>query len=1356
VAGLLAVLSGIAGTVPAAAQPAPGGLLSGWLTIVWPDAQPSNLSPGPAGRPVVTLRTDEGEPIRLAVAPGVAALDFGRHHGGKVTVSVASVEPAIPGGLMTPERTARATVTGIRSAAPSSDAPAAATGTFASTPEGSQRWVTLACKFGDNSSEPRSLGYFAGMYSSAAPGLDHYWREVSFDRVNLSTSGAYGWFTLPRPRSAYVSGGIADLDLLAQDCTATAESSVSFATVNGINLMFNDDLDGYAWGGTAWLSLDGLSTTWRVTWMPPWAYSAISVVAHEMGHGFGLPHSSGDYGDTYDNPWDVMSRDRYRCSSGSAVDPVYGCKPQHTIGYHKNLLAWIPAARRLTLPHGSPRSTVTLESLAAMPASNYLVAILETGEAGGRHFTVEARTRIGYDSKVMGDGVVIHEIVPGRLDANPAHVVDADQDGDPADSGTLWTVGETFTDPSTGITVTVDAATATGFLVTMGSGDASPAPTVSAVSPAAGPTTGGTLFTVTGTGFAAGQSSVTVGGVGASSVDVTSSTTLTAVTPSRPAGPADVGVTTPGGSSSLPAAFTYYGPPVLSSVSPSSGPATGGSVLSISGSDFVAGATNVTVGGVAAAGVNVVSPTLLTAVSPGGTAGSAPVQVFTPAGPSLHTPLFTYVDVPAIAAVSPQSGPAEGGTVLTVTGTGFVVGATTVTVGGVPASSVNVTSAATLTALTPAHAPGAAAVAVTTSYGTATLPASFTYLTPAPPALGTVNPATGPSTGGTLITLTGSGFVPNQTAVSLGGAPASGVLVVSDTLLRATAPAHAEGPVTVAVTTPHGTATMSNAFTFTAPAAPVLASIHPVTGPSSGGTRVTLTGSGFVAGQTVVTVGGQPATGIDVRSDVQMLVTTPPGEGGADAAVVVTTPYGSAILPAAFRYSDAIAQPWRAYLAEGATGAFFDLDVAIANPHPEAVNATVTFLREDGGTVVETYALPPEARRTLRVDDVPGLAGSQVAVSTVVEAAAPLLVERTMFWSEREYYAGHGSAAVEGASTTWYFAEGCQGFFDTYLQLANANPAPANVTVTFLRESGTPVVSLVTVPPNARKTVFAGDYPALLEQGFSTVVSSDVPIIAERAMYFGTSPFWKAGHESAGVPIPSTRWFLAEGATGSYFDTYVLVANPNPHAVTVSFTFLLGGEHAGTTYAKAIEVAASSRLTVDLEGLALQEGFALLSNAAVSTVVDAASPIVVERAMYWPGGPATWAEAHNSFGVTGTGTRWGVSEGRKGGPRGFETYLLLANPSTTADAVVTLTFLRESGVPVVLTVPVARASRRNVFVNGDVAGLADGERFGTVIESLPVPGVPEGVPITVERAMYWGSGAERWAGGTNATAIRLP
>ena len=84
--------------------------------------------------------------------------------------------------------------------------------------------------------------------------------------------------------------------------------------------------------------------------------------------------------------------------------------------------------------------------------------------------------------------------------------------------------------------------------------------------------------------------------------------------------------------------------------------------------------------------------------------------------------------------------------------------------------------------------------------------------------------------------------------------------------------------------------------------------------------------------------------------------------------------------------------------------------------------------------------------------------------------------------------------------------------------------------------------------PTARLTVAAGLIPELVNRSFAIVVDSNVPIIAERAMYFGTARFWDGGHESAGVSEPSASWFLAEGATGAVLRHVRPRRQPEPDA----------------------------------------------------------------------------------------------------------------------------------------------------------------------------------------------------------------
>jgi len=173
-----------------------------------------------------------------------------------------------------------------------------------------------------------------------------------------------------------------------------------------------------------------------------------------------------------------------------------------------------------------------------------------------------------------------------------------------------------------------------GFRVARG------APTLNSVAPASGPTAGGTLITLTGTNLL-GATSVTVGGVAATSVQVVNSTTVTAITPAGTAGLKAVSVTTSGGTATLVSGFTYLSPPTLVSVAPTTGPTAGGTLITLTGTNLL-GATSVTVGGVAVTSVTVVSSSTVTAVTPAGTVGAKTVAVTTPGGTASLASGFTY------------------------------------------------------------------------------------------------------------------------------------------------------------------------------------------------------------------------------------------------------------------------------------------------------------------------------------------------------------------------------------------------------------------------------------------------------------------------------------------------------------------------------------------------------------------------------------------------------------------------------------------------------------------------------------------------------------------------------------------
>ena len=331
---------------------------------------------------------------------------------------------------------------------------------------GPQPWVSILCKFSDYADEPKDLPYFQGMYSSAYPGLDHFWRELSFDLVNLEGSGSFGWYTLPYPREHYVPpSGNMDWGAAAEDCTAVADADVYFPDYVGINLMFNANLDCCAWGGSWYLCRDDVCQNWLMTWEPPWGYENIGVIGHETGHGFGLPHSSGDYGETYDNAWDVMS-DVWSNGDRGAVDPVYGTMGQHTIAYHKNILEWIDNDHMIVVPTGT-RRTIPVEHIALPQTDDPLGVKILINDSLDLFYTVEARQFEGYDQWLPGEAVIIHHVNIYRSDGNPAHVVDIDHNGNTGDEGAMWRVGELFLDIASGITVYVESETPTGFIVTV-------------------------------------------------------------------------------------------------------------------------------------------------------------------------------------------------------------------------------------------------------------------------------------------------------------------------------------------------------------------------------------------------------------------------------------------------------------------------------------------------------------------------------------------------------------------------------------------------------------------------------------------------------------------------------------------------------------------------------------------------------------------------------------------------------------------------------------------------------------------------------------------------------------------------
>ncbi len=427
------------------------------------------------------------------------------------------------------------------------------------------------------------------------------------------------------------------------------------------------------------------------------------------------------------------------------------------------------------------------------------------------------------------------------------------------------------------------------------------APHVSGLYPTAGPAAGATAVTITGTNLT-GATSVKFGRTAATSVSVNAQgTQLTAIAPTG-TGMVDVTVTTPGGTSAATAAdeFSYLLPPTVSGVAPASGPALGGAPVTITGTNL-SRATAVLFGSTPAYGVSINGAgTQITAYPPGGS-GTVHVSVTTPGGTSTTSTVdeFTYLPAPTVSAVAPAFGPPGGGTAVTITGTNLT-GATSVRFGSVAATAVSVSDAGTqITATAPAGS-GTVDVTVTTAGGTSDTSAADLYAYVATPAVSGVSPSSGPTAGATLVAITGTNLS-GVTSVKFGSATATSVSVNPEgTRLTAESPAGL-GTVDVTVTTPGGTSATSSADHFTYVAPPTVSALTPSSGPTGGGTLVSITGTNL-SGATEVQFGAVPAHGVSVNAQgTQLTAISPYGVGTAD--VTVTTPGGTSATSTADQFT---------------------------------------------------------------------------------------------------------------------------------------------------------------------------------------------------------------------------------------------------------------------------------------------------------------------------------------------------------------------------------------------------------------------------------------------------------------------
>lgn len=326
------------------------------------------------------------------------------------------------------------------------------------------------------------------------------------------------------------------------------------------------------------------------------------------------------------------------------------------------------------------------------------------------------------------------------------------------------------------------------------------------------------------------------------------------------------------------------------------------------------------------------------------------------------------------------------------------------------------------------------------------------------------------------------------------------------------------------------------------------------------------------------------------------------------------------------------------FLAEGYTGGQFDTWILVQNPNKQATHVTATLMKEDGSTTPVSFDMPPESRRTIHVDEVPGF--DSCSFSTHLVSRSPVVAERAMYFDYNGLTGGSESVGVPAPDKEWYLPEGCSGWgFDTFVLTQNPGDAPARVDYTFMREDGKNFHHSVTLAPHSRYTIRAADMPGIQGCNFSTKLTSDQPVCCERAMYFDNGGR-TGGHCSIGTTAPAGSWYFAEGYTAEQFDTWILLQNPNEKEADVRAVFM---KPDGNTQTQDYKVAPNSRRTVHIDEVPGMEATEFSTRLQSTNDVS----FIAERAMYF-NYKGVWDGGHDTIGSKSPGNTWYFAEGYTG------------------------------------------------------------------------------------------------------------
>ena len=407
------------------------------------------------------------------------------------------------------------------------------------------------------------------------------------------------------------------------------------------------------------------------------------------------------------------------------------------------------------------------------------------------------------------------------------------------------------------------------------------------------------------------------------------------------------------------------------------------------------------------------------------------------------------------------------------------------------------------------------------------------------------------------------------------------------------------------------------------------------------------------------------------------------------------------------------------YFAEGYTGDGFQEYLCLGNPGDTDTTATITYMFPDGSAQQEQVPVPANSRNTVNVNQ---SVGEGREVSCKVEADQVVVCERPMYFSYGGAWSGgHNAVGAISPSKEWYFAEGYTGEgFDEWICVLNPGDSPANLTFSFqTQEAGLIQKTGYSVPAHSRGSfkindVLGPDYQTSLK------LASDVPVVAERPMYFDYSGMgawhWQGGHCVMGAPSLSKEYYFAEGTTRSGFEEWITLQNPNGEEISVDATYQLGqGNPVPATY----DLAPNTRRTVFVP-------HEVGEDRDVSVHLVSESDFLAERPTYFSYSYMDLSSqgGHCVIGATSPATGWFLAEGCT--RSGFNQWICLQNAGTE-DAMVQITYYtQEAGALAPKELVVPAGTRRTVMVNNDAGS---GYQLSC--------GLSSDKAIVVERPMYF-------------------